>query len=733
MTALLVLCDALLSIGAGAVIAEAAGLRLRLIERALVAVAVALVLAPAATYAIALLVGLGTGAVLLGPALLLIAGAVLLALRRDPLRCWRRELPDALGAWRRRPPWGMLAVTAFAAAVFGVLFGHTLYTQDGALVAGFQTVWADWSQHLSTEASFAVGGNVAGGNPLFAGTPLLYPFVADLQSAGLAVLGMAPQAALAAPSGLLALVAVLLVIRLAARLGLGMGAGVIAAAVTFVGGGLGFVGVFADACRRAGSSAVQCTASHVFASPGDGARVLAGTLRALPGVLAAQGRAYDGLLTAPAQQPLPDMQWYTPLFAWWLPQRTLLYGFVAALAVLLLVLTALRAAERSWAAFSVAGILVGVLPIVHVQTFIALAIFLVVLALFHRRREWAALAGAALLLAVPRLVQLALSPHGSPTFANAYPWLEPGWLSGALTPSPAPTPLQASAVVPALGHAIRALATGQWWGFWLANLGVALPVCLGVAALAGVALAGGGAAAWARSLVRPFSRPLLVLLLAALLVFALCNVLVPQSWDWDNTKLLVYWYLVASLIIGALAMRMVRRGLWQGAGGVLMVAVTLCTGVVVLLRLLPWTPVVDSVGGPYTLASADERALASTLVTRTSPHDVFLTYGRPNDPVLILAGRTTLMAYYGWLWSYGIDFGNRYADVRAMYRGCSQASTCTVYTLLREYHVSYVEIDDRTGSPGGVEPNASPAWWEEQHLPVVARSEHVVVYDVRRL
>src|SRR5205807_8876303 len=112
-----------------------------------------------------------------------------------------------------------------------------------------------------------------------------------------------PQTALAVPGAILAVVVALLVIRLAARLGLGFGAGVIAATVTFVGGGLGFAGIFSDACAAHGFTAAQCTLSHGFANPGDGIRVVAGTLHDLPGVLAAQPRAYDGLLTGAAQQP----------------------------------------------------------------------------------------------------------------------------------------------------------------------------------------------------------------------------------------------------------------------------------------------------------------------------------------------------------------------------------------------------------------------------------------------
>jgi hypothetical protein len=159
-------------------------------------------------------------------------------------------------------------------------------------------------------------------------------------------------------------------------------------------------------------------------------------------------------------------------------------------------------------------------------------------------------------------------------------------------------------------------------------------------------------------------------------------------------------------------------------------ATMLITGVVVILNLLPWTPAAHSLTGPYQIVSADERALAARLAAVTPDGAVFLTSGRPNDPVLTVAGRTAVMGYYGWVWSYGIDIGNRPADEHTMYAGCS-TSTCPVLGLLHQYRVDYVEVDDRVNDPGAITTNVNTAWWSQQSFPVVARSQHIVIYDVR--
>ncbi|MFN2582302.1 MAG: hypothetical protein ABR498_06130, partial [Candidatus Dormibacteria bacterium] len=515
-----------------------------------------------------------------------------------------------------------------------------------------------------------------------------------------------------------------LVMCVARRLGVGPWGGIVAALVVFLGVGLGFVGLFNDACTGHGYSAAQCTLSYVIGHPGEGAGVVFGTLHDIPSTIAAQPRAYDGLPSDGGMPPLPGMQWYTPLMAWWLPQRTIAYGFAVALCVLLLVYAGLHADRRSWTPFALAGGLIGVLPIVHIQTLFALAVILLMIGLRHRRREWFALIPVALVVAAPRLIQVAVAPHGAATAGNAYPWLEPGWLANAnarIEPS-------ALGALQGVGTAITQLGSGSWWWFWFVNLGLVVPLVAVVLLLAAATVVRGRAALFARSALRAVPSPVLELLLSATIIFALCNVVVFQSWDWDNTKLLVYWYLAVGIAVGALVSRAARHA-WRGIAAWCLVVSMLLTGVLVMLRFGPWTPVNDQVGGPYAIGDAQEVALAATVASATPAHAVFLTFGRPNDPLLALGGRTAVMGYYGWLWSYGTVFGSRYSDEQAMYQGCS--SGCDVVQLLRRYHIDFVEIDDRVNDAGAVTPTPDLRWWSQHGYPVIARSDHIVVYDVR--
>jgi uncharacterized membrane protein len=57
-----------------------------------------------------------------------------------------------------------------------------------------------------------------------------------------------------------------------------------------------------------------------------------------------------------------------------------------------------------------------------------------------------------------------------------------------------------------------------------------------------------------------------------------------------------------------------------------------------------------------------------------------------NSPVF-LTGRRSLLGYPGWMWSRGLSYAERGADVQRIYSGAPEADA-----LLRHYGVDYVLI-----------------------------------------
>ena len=721
---------AVLGVASGFALLGTVATPLRLGERIAIATVAAFALDAVVCFLLSLGLGLGPASILLAPAL--VAGASLLLARRlrvSVVGTWQASLDEA-----RDQAHGTLVlagVAAVAAIVFALLFSRAMF-QDGAgnLVTGY---WIpDWAQHLITASSFSASQNFPPQNPIMSGTPLYYPFLPDFTSGMLMRLGLADGPSLWLPQVILAVALVVLVVSLAERLGARRSVGVLAVVICFLGGGLGFVGAFHDACTRAGYTSAECSAGYVVTHPVDGVGITAHTLYALPGLVADQPTGYDGMTSAPnsATPVFSNQEWYTPFFAWWLPQRTLMEGFDVVVAVLVLLLAVFERARARLFDVAMAGLLVGLLPVIHVQSLFALAVIAVGLAAIRWRPAWLLFAGVAAVVAAPRVIQLLLAPHGSAALSNHYPWLEPGWMSGAVDTAALGHSVTLSTAGAAIGDTLRLPFSGTFWWFWLVNLGVAVPLSLAVTVLALCRRFGGGSVARVASRILGVFPPALVrFVLACIPVFVLCNIVVFQSWDWDDTKLLVFWYLGVALAVSAVTVHL-WVGWWRRILAVLLAGSVLATGTLAVLRLLPFTPASVSVTGPYVVASAADLRLASTLDAATAPDAVFLISGSTNDffdPVALLTGRPVVMDYYPWLWSYGLDYGQRQTDVGTATTGCGSTSLeqCQpILEVLRRYHVSYVEVN-QTFPPAGV------TWWSAQRLPVIAEAPGITVYDVR--
>src|SRR5258708_886140 len=194
-----------------------------------------------------------------------------------------------------------------------------MFFGDGAIKAGYATVWADWSLHSTLASSFVQGNNLPPHDPIFSGAVLRYPFLPDFHSAILQEVGASLPVSLLMPGVVLCTAITMIVVALARRLTGSVAVGVITVGLCVAGGGLGFTGVWWDACRDAGVS--DCSVRGTIA-PGTALSVA----RHIPDVVTHMddgfaGRSYDNLQNSDAHQ-IGNVQWYTPLLAWWLPQRT---------------------------------------------------------------------------------------------------------------------------------------------------------------------------------------------------------------------------------------------------------------------------------------------------------------------------------------------------------------------------------------------------------------------------
>lgn len=154
------------------------------------------------------------------------------------------------------------------------------------------------------------------------------------------------------------------------------------------------------------------------------------------------------------------------------------------------------------------------------------------------------------------------------------------------------------------------------------------------------------------------------------LVFLAANWFRFQPYDWDNSKLFLHWYLIAS--IGA-ALVLVRLKLI----GLLILPLLIFPGIRDVSQIIRGEK-------KYQFFSNQQLDIARSARDILPKNAVVLTASNHNHWLPALTGRQIIMGYPGWLWTYGIDYLPRQADVEKMYQGDGE--------LLNQYQVNFVVV-----------------------------------------
>ena len=307
-----------------------------------------------------------------------------------------------------------------------------------------------------------------------------------------------------------------------------------------------------------------------------------------------------------------NLQFVNMFFGFIASQRAFLYGLPLAFAILSTLLVAVRRADVRL--FIVAGAIAGLLPLAHLGTLLALAIVTPILFLMFPSRAWLAFFAVWMAVAIPQL----LTQLGGGAGALSAFQFQLGWVAGA----------------------------DPWPWFWIKNLGWFAPLLI--------------AGLLTRRLVPERARRFLI---AFMFLFVAANVAVFQPWDWDNHKLLVYWFLAVAVIVAALLARVWRRHPSLGAR-------VLVLGVVLSMTASGLLEDVGTLLGQsrYRMLEPDQIRLAEAVRATTDPDALFVIGMQNEDPVAMLTGRRIFMGDDNWLWTEGIQYEQRRDEVRRIYR-----------------------------------------------------------------
>ncbi|HYP27586.1 MAG TPA: hypothetical protein VE262_12785 [Blastocatellia bacterium] len=282
-----------------------------------------------------------------------------------------------------------------------------------------------------------------------------------------------------------------------------------------------------------------------------------------------------------------------------------------------------------------AGAIAGLLPLVHAHTFAVVVGMAFCLALIFRGwRAWAAFFAVAFVISAPQTLYVM---RGSHLDAQSFLGWHIGWDRGE---------------------------ENIFW-FWLKNTGLFIPLLV--------------TAAFWKNGGRLVERKLLLFYLPFTLCFLVPNLVRLAPWVWDNIKVLIYWFVASSPLVALLVARLWRRGAWPRRAATLLLITLTLAGSLDVWRVL-------SRAQEYMIFDREGIIFAEMIRRTAPPRAVILHATIPNHPVHLSGGRS-LMGYPGHVWSHGIDYRDRAADIRRIYNGEPSAEG-----LLAFYHIEYVVV-----------------------------------------
>jgi len=611
-------------------------------------------------FILALFIGLttltliGTAVVLAVPVLLLRSSRLRAQVDQDLNKATR-----AISRATTRPDrWAFIYFLFYAAVAIGMwlVFSRAMFEKPSGIYTGVLNNYGDLPFHLSVITRFAFGQNFPPEDPTFAGARFTYPFMTDFVSAMFVRAGATLRDSLFIENYFVGVALVGVLHRFGQKLLRNRTAAILTPVLVVLNGGLGWAMLFSDVNKTDGG------VFHVL-------RHIPHSYTILPEV--ADGWRWGNAVTSllvPQRGFLLGIPLAVIVFTqWWAasqvedevkskkakgkkaarrdkrlgPGRSMIGGagsITEDSSLFTFSFLLLPSAKRMLAA----GVVAGLLPLVHAHSFIVVMGVGACLAVINwsRWREWLAFFLVASVIAIP---QLLWSTHGSAVSTRSFIGWEFGWDSGT---------------------------TNFFW-FWFKNTGLFIPLLI-------------AALLWKTDNYL-ISRKLLLFFLPFTLCFIIPNMLKLAPWVWDNIKVLFYWWIASAPIVALLLAR-----LWEGRSWHRVLA----AGLFVVLTLAGGLDVFAVITRQSESKEFDHDGVifAEMIKQQTPPRATILHAPVHNTPVF-LTGRRSLMGYPGHIWTHGINFGPREADIKKIYSGSPDAAS-----LLSKYGVDYVVIDPQEHS-----------------------------------
>ncbi len=502
---------------------------------------------------------------------------------------------------------------------FYVLWRDMVVFDGNDLRVGGINVWGDWAMHFSQGSAFAYRSLFLTQHPLLIGAPFAYPFAVNWISGVLTRMGMDFFSAFVVPSFAYSLIIVLALVMVFQKIFRSRAVAILASTLFLLNGGMGWWWYVQDLLASPNAQ----TALHFT-------------------------KEYTHLTTL-------GIQWISVITSMIVPQRSFAFGFPIALFILLIVLRQIEKQRKAWSIrwFIFAGVLSGLMPLIHMHSFMMLALifgFWMVWTITRKETDagrhhalacWSILLCTTVLMASPTLILFYAQTVGKASQGLFIQWY-PGWF-----------------VNQAAEHKDM---NWMWW--WFLNWGFVLPI---------------GIVGWVIS-----NQRLKAITLPFFAMFVLLNLFLFQPYVWDNTKVLVWASLGISGMAAYVVWRMMQKNvLFKVSAGILFFFM-------IFSGLLDAYAAVDKRLHNWSMYEASALVAVDDFRKLSKPTDIILASDSHNNPFMNLSGRQVVMGFRGWLWTYGFNYGSIENDVMTMFRGEQDAEA-----LFKRYGVAYVIFDDK--------------------------------------
>jgi len=536
--------------------------------------------------------------------------------------------------WSLKENFYLIFLLIFILVYSYILFNVLSSDKNNDLFAFYPIAWGDNAFHISLIQYFKNNNNFNLNHPLINGYKLSYHFMIDFISAVFYRLNNNLLFSFRLPMFLFSLISVLLLFRFSSNILKSKNWALISIILIFLGSGMGFLLFFNESKEIIQSQGIASFFDFLMSSE----------------------QTYTQIENLNGSV-LNNIQWIVPLISFFTHQRSFSLGFCLFLIILLSIYY--YGKDYNFWRF---GLIAGLLPFSHVHTFFSLFIIMSVLLFlnFKNIKEWLKFATFTFLVSFPQLIYLK-------NLKNFSIKLNFGWTF--------------------CSH------NNSWFFcddlnknlidvffYWFKNFGIVFLVWLLFIILFLLTFI------FKKNKIKSFfkGKNNLGFFVASIFLFIIPNLFLFQPWNFDNNKILFYWWFLSIIFI----ILPLFQSLWNLSFSfkfliIILLIFSTFSGFIDVSKII----ILRDRSFYYADKNKENEKAVNWIKNFTENNALFLTSSDIDAPPIFMAGRRIYLGYEGWIFSEGLDYFEHKENIAKILKGD--------VSLACKEKIDYLYLDNR--------------------------------------